>query len=50
MGLFTNNKKPCHICGEGTPRLLATEITGDVPICSDCSFKISIGTVKVRDF
>ncbi len=50
MGLFTNNKKPCPICGEGTPRLLATEITGDVPICSDCSFKISIGTVKVRDF
>lgn len=50
MGLFTNNKKPCPICGEGTPRLLATEIVGDVPICSDCSFKISIGTVKVKDF
>jgi len=50
MGLFTNNKKPCPICGEGTPRLLATEIAGDVPICSDCSFKISIGTAKVKDF
>lgn len=50
MGLFTNNKKPCPICGEGTPRLLATEIAGDVPICSDCAFKISIGTAKVKDF
>ena len=49
MGLFTNNKKPCPICGEGTPRLLATDIAGNVPICSDCSFKISLGTSKVKD-
>jgi hypothetical protein len=50
MGLFTNNKKPCHVCGAGTPRLLATDIAGNVPICSDCSAKISIGTSKVSDF
>lgn len=50
MGLFTNNKKPCPVCGAGTPRLLATDIAGNVPICSDCSFKISIGTTKVSDF
>jgi len=50
MGLFTNNKRPCPICGQGTPRLLATEIAGDVRLCSDCSVKISIGTSKVSDF
>ncbi|MHB8129252.1 MAG: SHOCT domain-containing protein [Mobilitalea sp.] len=49
MGLFTNNKRPCPICGQGTPRLLATEIAGDVHLCSDCSVKISLGTTKVSD-
>jgi len=54
MGLFTNNKKPCPICGEGTPRLLATQIAGDTPICSSCSAKISmvnqqIGNLSVEE-
>jgi len=49
MGLFTNNKKPCPICGKGTPRLLATEIAGDVPLCSDCSSKISMENPRVKD-
>jgi len=49
MGLFTNNKKPCPICGQGTPRLLATEIAGDVPLCSDCSIKISMETSRIKN-
>lgn len=41
MGLFSNNKKPCPICGNATPRLLATKISG-IPICSDCASKIDL--------
>ena len=41
MGLFSNNKKPCPICGNATPRLLATFVAG-VPICSDCAAKIDL--------
>ena len=32
MGLFTNNKKLCPVCGKPTPRLLATTVEG-IPIC-----------------
>lgn len=39
MGLFTNKDKACPICGNGTPRLLATKIEGQ-PICSNCNDKI----------
>lgn len=49
MGLFTNNKRPCPICGKGTPRLLATEIAGDVPLCSECSGKISMEVSRIKD-
>ena len=28
MGLFSNNKKLCPICGSPTPRLLVTKIEG----------------------
>jgi|GEM_PF-3375088 len=49
MGLFTNNKKPCPICGQGTPRLLATDIADNIPICSDCSAKISLVGTQVRE-
>lgn len=38
MGLFSNNKKPCPICGAPTPRILATKIE-DIPICRDCEMK-----------
>lgn len=41
MGLFSNNKKPCPICGSPTPRLLATKIEG-VPICKACDAKIDL--------
>lgn len=47
MGLFTNNKKACPICGEGTPRLLATQIADNTPLCSDCAAKISMVNTKV---
>lgn len=41
MGLFSNNKKPCPICGSPTPRLLATKVEG-VPICKTCDDKIDL--------
>lgn len=49
MGLFSNNKKPCPICGEATPRLLATKIADKTPICSDCSRKISMADKQVDE-
>lgn len=41
MGLFSNNKKPCPICGNPTPRLFPTEIE-DQPICKECKKKIDL--------
>ena len=41
MGLFTNNKKLCPICGSPTPRLLATKIEGQ-PICKECDSQIDL--------
>ena len=41
MGLFTNNKKLCPICGNPTPRLLATKVE-DVPLCKECAAKIDL--------
>ena len=38
MGLFSNNKKLCPVCGNPTPRLLATKIQ-DTPICKECDKK-----------
>ncbi|MFA9423246.1 MAG: SHOCT domain-containing protein [Sedimentibacter sp.] len=49
MGLFSNNKKPCPICGNATPRLLATHIENKTPICSDCSSKISMVNGKIDE-
>jgi len=42
MGLFSNDKKPCPVCGKGTPKLLATKIADETPICSACAEKVSI--------
>lgn len=39
MGLFSNHKKVCPICGNPTPRLLPTKIE-DMPICKECDKKI----------
>ena len=41
MGLFTNNKKLCPICGNPTPRLLACEVDGQ-NLCKDCAAKIDL--------
>ena len=41
MGLFSNNKKLCPICGSPTPRLLATKIEGQ-PICEECDSQIDL--------
>lgn len=38
MGLFSNKKKPCPICGSPTPRLFPAVIE-DVPICRSCESK-----------
>lgn len=39
MGLFSNSKKGCPVCGEATPRLFPTKVEG-APICKECSKKI----------
>ena len=39
MGLFTNKKKLCPICGEATPRIFPTKVE-DAPICKQCAAKI----------
>lgn len=39
MGLFSNKDKPCPVCGNPTPKLLATKIQGE-PICGDCAVQI----------
>lgn len=41
MGLFSNNKKLCPICGNPTPRLLPTKIA-DMPICKECDGKVDL--------
>ena len=41
MGLFSNKKKLCPICGNPTPRLLATRIE-DQPICKECANQIDL--------
>lgn len=38
MGLFTNKKKLCPICGGATPRLLASKVEGQ-PLCRACAGK-----------
>ena len=41
MGLFSNHKKLCPICGGPTPRLLATKVE-DTPICKECDRKLDL--------
>lgn len=41
MGLFSNNKKMCPICGEPTPKLFATKIEGS-PLCKECANKADL--------
>ena len=49
MGLFTNNKKPCPLCGKGTPKLLATKIADETPICSACEKNVSMENSQVKE-
>ena len=48
MGLFSNKKKLCPICGNPTPRLLATKIE-DMPICKDCNGKIDLPNGRINE-
>ncbi len=41
MGLFSNKKNPCVLCGEPTPRLFAREACGG-KLCGDCGKKVSM--------
>lgn len=41
MGLFSNNKKLCPVCGNPTPRILPTKVE-DMPICSECAGKLDM--------
>ena len=41
MGLFSNHKKTCPICGEPTPRLFSTKIDGS-PLCKECANKADL--------
>ncbi len=41
MGLFSNQKKPCPICGNPTPRLLPQKFE-EQPICKECEKKIDL--------
>ena len=54
MGLFSNNKKLCPICGSPTPRLLAT-VVDDKPLCKACAAKIdlpdgALGNMSIEAF
>ena len=54
MGLFTNNKKLCPICGNPTPRLLASAVEGQ-NLCKECAAKIDLpngvlNTMTLDDF
>lgn len=41
MGIFSNDKKACPICGNATPRLFPTKVEG-LPLCKECAGKISM--------
>lgn len=41
MGLFSNDKKLCPICGKPTPRLFPTKVA-DAAICKECDKKINL--------
>ena len=49
MGLFTNNKKLCPICGNPTPRLLASAVEGQ-NLCKECAAKIDLNSMTLDDF
>lgn len=48
MGLFTNSKKGCPVCGSATPKLFPTKVDG-TPICKVCSKKIFLPDGKLKE-
>ena len=48
MGLFTNSKKGCPVCGNATPKLFPTKVDG-TPICKECSKKIFLPDGKLKE-
>ena len=48
MGLFSNKKKLCPICGNPTPRLLPTKIEGEA-ICKECDAKVDLPTGAINN-
>ena len=47
MGLFSNKKKLCPVCGEPTPKLFPTKVEGN-PICKECAKKIYLPNGKLE--
>ena len=48
MGIFSNDKKGCPICGNPTPRLLPTKVEG-LPLCKECAAKINMESSMLKD-
>ena len=44
MGIFTNDKKGCAICGNATPRLFPTKVEG-LHLCKECAAKINMESI-----
>ena len=47
MGLFSNKKKLCPVCGEATPRLFPTKVAGEA-LCKECAKKIYLPDGKLE--
>ena len=48
MGIFTNDKKGCPICGNATPRLFPTKVEG-LPLCKECAAKINMESSMMKN-
>lgn len=48
MGIFSNEKKGCPICGNPTPRLFPTKVEG-LPLCKECAAKINMESSMLKD-
>ena len=48
MGIFTNEKKGCPICGNATPRLFPTKVEG-LPLCKECAAKINMESSMMKN-
>ena len=47
MGIFSNEKKGCPICGNATPRLFPTKVEG-LPLCKECAGKINMDSSMLK--